>query len=145
MAYKLFEFISCMFSRPRYANCTDADKKEHFFMTMRTISTLYPLEINNYNVKGINEVAVLDYWHFILTSKFKSQPRNLFVTTKKADKTKSKVSKFKKDTVKLYLRVNQMDERDFDFLASINEDYICLQLKDIEKDLKESKDYFNNF
>lgn len=145
MAFTFFEFVSTMFSRPRYAKCTDTDKKQHFFMTMRTLSTLYPVEINNYNVKGINEIAVLDYWHFVLTSKFRTQPRELFTPTKKADKTKSKISKFKKDTIKLYLRINEMDERDFDFLASINEEFVCLQLKDIEKDLKESKEYFNNF
>lgn len=145
MAYSLFEFMSCMFDKKRYAKCTDADKKQHFFMAMRTISTLFPLEINAYNKIGINQVAVLDYWHFILSIKYKRQPKELFTPTKKADKTKSKISKIKKDVISMYLRVNRMDERDFDFMVSINEDFIINQLKDMEKDMKESKEYFSNF
>lgn len=145
MAYSMFEFISCMFDRRRYANLTEKDKNYHYFMTMRTLSTLFPVEIENYNIQGINQVAVLDYWHFRLSQKYKRQPRELFPTTKKAPTTKSKVSKIKKEIVQIYMRMNRMDVRDFDFFVSINEDHVYSQLKDIEKDMKESKEYFSNF
>ena len=145
MAYSCFEFVSTMFDRRRYAHLTDKDKNDHYFMAMRTLSTLFPVEIENYNIKGINQVAVLDYWHFRLSQKYKAQPKELFPTTKKATTAKSKVAKFKKEIVKTFLRVNRMDERDFDFLVSIDEAYVIIQLKDIEKDMKESKEYFSSF
>lgn len=142
--YSMFEFVSAMFDKKRYANCTDSDKKEHFFMTMRAISVLYPLEINSYNVIGINQVAVLDYWHFILSSHYRSQPRQIFIPTKKADKIKPKISKIKKEVIDLYIKIHKVKTKDFEFMVSINEDFVYQQLKDIEKDLKESKEYFAN-
>lgn len=145
MALSLFEFMTAMFDRQKYARCTDADKKQHFFMVQRCVSTLYPVEANNFNVIGINQTAVVDYWHFVLSSKYKRQPKEIFTPTKKSDTEKSKISAFKKEVVLIYLRVNKLDERDFDFLASINEDFVCSELKSIESDLKESPDYFLAF
>jgi len=143
MAYSLFEFVSIMFDKQRYARCTDVDKKQHFFMVMRTMSILFPVEVNNFNIIGINQVAVIDYLHFLACITYKRQPRELSIPTKKSDKEKSKISKFKKEIITTYLRYRQLDMRDFDFLVSINEDFICSELKNIELTIKESSDYFS--
>jgi len=145
MAYSLFEITSCMFSKVRYARVTDADKKQHFFMLMRTMSILFPVEVDNFNIIGINQVAVVDYFHFLACTTYKSQPRELSISTKKADKTKSKIKRFKKEVINSYLRYRKLDERDFDFLVSIDEDFVCNELKDVENTIKESSNYFANF
>lgn len=136
----LFEFIDTLFSKEKYAIVPDSIKNKHFFMTQRFMSIRYPMEANNFNVIGINQVIAMDFWHMILAKRFTKKPFWIFTKTKKSkDKEKShKIEKMNLKLVNFYLKNKKMDRRDFEFLKEIYPDKLHEELKRIEKTVKDN-------
>lgn len=137
----LFDFIDCLFDKGRYKACTNAEKKKHFFMAQRFISIKYPSEANNFNIIGVNQVAVMDTWSRILSRLHSSKPNWIYTKTIKTEKAekKDKVLEMDDEVIQFYLKRNKMDRRDFDFLSKIDNEGLHAELKRIENYLKESK------
>lgn len=139
---ELFDFIGTLFDQQKYATVPDSVKKKWFFMVQRFVSIKYPLEADHFNKNGINQVVVMDFWASFLSRSYTRQPKWLFTkaNSKKADitdKTQVAIGKIKTTTVDYYLHVKKMDRRDFEFLKSIEPEYVLGQLKMLESAIKE--------
>lgn len=93
---ELFDFIKTLFDRKAYQDVPENIKKKHAFMAMRFISINHPIEANQFNKVGINQVAVMDSWNIFLSGKYTKVPN--WVYTKVDKKTKVEKGKIEKTT-----------------------------------------------
>lgn len=142
MALELFDFVDRIFNKKKFtaADCTNSDKKKHFFMAQRFISIKYPVEANNFNRVDINQVGIMNIWNGVLDRLHGQKPSWIFIKVDKKDKAKEKIkdkiASFDSEVISFYLKNKKMDRRDFDFLVSINPDELSEELKKIENHLK---------
>lgn len=136
----LFDFINAMFDRNQYATIPDSIKRKHFFMVQRFMSIKFPVEADNLNRLGINQIAVMNFWHMILTKRFSRVPGWMYVKSKKSKNSgeKDKIDKFKPDLIKFYIKGKKMDRRDFLFCKELFPDQLYEELKNLEKIVKDN-------
>lgn len=122
---ELFDFVKVFFDREKYKNVSENIKKKHYFMIMRFISIKYPIEANNFNLNGINQISTLDFWHDTLTKKFIGVPQ--FIYTKSKKKNTKSISKEKsvlllndldKDAILFWCSKTRTSIRDLEFLIN---------------------------
>jgi len=129
----LFDFIKLYLfgSKDKWDTLLDADKKKYYFMSLRTISIAYPVFASNLTVIKINPVYAMDYMHRFLLSKHRgSPPRWIFTKTDKANNTK-----IDKDHLNVYMKLNQLNDSDINFMIRFVPDILISDLKKIKKDL----------
>lgn len=139
---ELFDFIDVLFSKKKYPQVPDSVKKKHFFMTHRFLSIKFPEQANFYNKVQINQVAVLDFWHKWLSSRYSKKPGWIYTkSTKKKkvdDKMAKKLGKIKTTTVNYFMKVKELCKDDYDFMIEIFPEEILAELKKVEKFMTEN-------
>jgi hypothetical protein len=125
----LIEFLRHFFDRRLWDRVEDKDKKKWFFQVLNYLSVKYPLEIQKYNNKDMNQIDFMNFWHIIITSKFKAGNFNwMFPSEAKKEKDICK-----KDTKDKLMKMYQLDERDFNFLQVNFKEQLIEEIKDLEK------------
>ena len=138
---ELFDFVDTLFNRKAYLEVPDSIKRKHFFMAQRFMSMRFPLQADQFNRIGINQVVAMDYWSIILSTKYSRKPSFLYnynKTIKKKDKVKATaIDRIKEDVITYYLKITQRDRRDFEFDKEIFPDEVLEELKNLTKAVKD--------
>lgn len=136
---KLFNFTKIFFgNNPKYHDVTNYQKKKHRFMMNRFMAIRYPDTAERFNVNKINPVAVINLWR-IVGRKYNRTPQWFWTKTKKPKEKKSKTFVPSEDTVKFYLRKQQISQRDLNDAMKFHEDEILEELERIEKTIEENE------
>jgi hypothetical protein len=139
---ELFEALDCIFSKTNWSKVSVSDKNKHYFMIMRFISIKFPMEAEKFNVNGVNKVATLNHWNFILSMKFINTPQWIRTVTIKSKDIED--FKFPQKTINQYLKINKISQKDFDFLKKTFYEELKTELKELEKQIKEfGEDYLS--
>jgi hypothetical protein len=116
---QLFELVRVMFTNPKkYKDLKNSDKSKNHFMIQRFMSINFPSQAQQLNRNGINGIGVIDTWQFI-TSRFKRVPGWIYTKTKKTKKQQALEFKYSPELVDLYLRKNEISQKDFDILTKL--------------------------
>ena len=108
----LTEFLKILFERPsEWKTVTTYDKQRFFFMTQRILSAAYPVQAQAFNLTGVSQPAVLDFWQSQLSKIYKKRPEWLWGWTAKKDKEK-KIKIPSDEAISKYLDLTEMSRRD---------------------------------
>jgi hypothetical protein len=135
---QLFDYIKLVFSKDEktWKALKNTDKTRNFFMLNRFISIQFPVQASFLSHYKIDPVAVSDYWHRTLSSKFTSTPKWIYAKTKKkADKEKD-LNLPSNEMIKWYCEKNEMSRRDFDENVKFFGDSFLTELRSLEKIMK---------
>lgn len=135
---QLFDYIKLVFStnEKEWEKLKNTDKSRNFFMLNRFMSIQFPMQANLLSHYRIDPVAVSDYWHRSLSSKFNSTPSWIYAKTKKKADIAKKLDLPTIEMIRWYCEKNEMSRKDFD--ESVNmfgEDFLG-DIKKLEKILK---------
>lgn len=132
----LFNFIKIFFgNNPKYNEVTSYQKRKHRFMLQRFMSIRYPDVAQKFNINKINGSVVVDLWHHV-GKKYNRTPNWIWTKTKQS--TKKKVDKFipKDETIKFYLRRQDISRRDFNDAMKFHKEELLHELEIIEKTIE---------
>lgn len=130
----LFEVYNAMFSRTGWKKVTQSEKSNNFFMICRFLSTEYPNEINATQIAFLgkhNYARLLDCWHEILLKKHTSPIR--VYKSSVVQKDKDHLKDINNDTISLYLTINKISKKSFDYLLSIRPAELRAELLGLSK------------
>ena len=114
----LFDFISYVFTDSRFKYVPDNIKNKYFFMTMRRLSIMYPIQVEALSLlHAPNKAVILDYWNRMLSRQMTKMPRWTYTKAEKAEK-KAK-SKIEPQMVREYINFHRLSEKDFDFALKL--------------------------
>tara|TARA_R110000772_G_scaffold20115_1_gene55887 strand:+ start:212 stop:622 length:411 start_codon:yes stop_codon:yes gene_type:complete len=108
---KLFDYIKVLFGKdPQWDKLKGYDKSKNSFMTNRFMSIKFPVQANMFNALKIDPVGQAEAWRMV-ASKFNRVPG--FIYTKTKASKKSKIWDPNPKALELYLKINEIGERDF--------------------------------
>ena len=108
---KLFDYIKVLFGRDlQWNKLKGYDKSKNSFMTNRFMSIKFPIQANMFNALKIDPVGQAEAWRMV-ASKFNRVPG--FIYTKTKASKKSKIWDPNPKALELYLKINEIGERDF--------------------------------
>ena len=108
---KLFDYIKVLFGKDSQWNKLKGyDKSKNSFMTNRFMSIKFPVQANMFNALKIDPVGQAEAWRMV-ASKFNRVPG--FIYTKTKASKKSKIWDPNPKALELYLKINEIGERDF--------------------------------
>ena len=108
---KLFDYIKVLFGRDQQWNKLKGyDKSKNSFMTNRFMSIKFPIQANMFNALKIDPVGQAEAWRMV-ASKFNRVPG--FIYTKTKAKKKEKKWDPNPAALEMYLKINEIGERDF--------------------------------
>lgn len=100
---ELFDVIDCMFqNHSAWSEVTNYDKKKHYFMINRILSIKFPVQANTLQHLRINQVAVVDFWFYFISSQFNRKPSWLYTKTSKKKDTKKTKKVITEDMIKTF-------------------------------------------
>lgn len=104
-------------------------------MLQRFMSIRYPDVAQKFNINKINGSVVVDLWHHV-GKKYNRTPNWIWTKTKQS--TKKKVDKFipKDETIKFYLRRQDISRRDFNDAMKFHKEELLHELEIIEKTIE---------
>jgi hypothetical protein len=108
---KLFDYIKVLFGRDiQWEKLKRYDKSKNSFMTNRFMSTKFPIQANMFNALKIDPVGQAEAWRMV-ASKFSRVPGFIYTKTKASKKIKIWEPNTK--ALEMYLKINEIGERDF--------------------------------
>ena len=108
---KLFDYIKVLFGRdPQWEKLKGYDKSKNSFMVNRFMSIKFPVQANMFNALKIDPVGQAEAWRMV-ASKFNRVPGFIYTKTKASKKSKTWDPNPK--ALELYLKINEIGERDF--------------------------------
>jgi len=108
---KLFDYIKVLFGKDSQWNKLKGyDKSKNSFMTNRFMSIKFPIQANMFNALKIDPVGQAEAWRMV-ASKFNRVPG--FIYTKTKAKKKEKKWDPNPKALEMYLKINEIGERDF--------------------------------
>lgn len=106
------EFLKILFEKPsEWSKVSTHDKQRFFFMTQRILSSAYPIQAQSFNLIGVNQADVMDFWQSQLTRIYKRRPDWLWGWTSKSKKEKAAKLPSEEATAR-YLELTEMSRRD---------------------------------
>jgi hypothetical protein len=135
---ELFDVLDSLFSRNRYKEVSNSDKRKYFFMIQRFMSIQYPVLANNMNIVNVNEELVVDMWHNEMVSRYVKKPQWMY--TKSSVKKDKDKDAYDDDVISKYLELNEISFRDYKFAMEVIPEAINDDLKLIKTNLKYEKD-----
>lgn len=133
----LFPYINALFGSDKvWSNVTNFDKTKNSFMLNRFMSIKYPIQGDLFNKLKTSGVGQANSWRLV-AKKFKVVPGFIYTKTKKLDKTK----KWTPDTelIELYLKYNEIGEREFKEALLYNESAVKEAFVSLAKMIKITK------
>lgn len=134
---KLFDFVKIIFTNPiKYKEVSNRNKRRHHFMINRFFSIKYPVNANLFNFNGINGISVIDSWQMV-ANRFKSVPGWIYTRTKAKKKVAIKKSEYipKEETIKVFIRNNEIGMREFQELEVFCKEELYISLKKLENSM----------
>jgi len=108
---KLFDYIKILFGRdPQWEKLKGYDKSKNSFMTNRFMSIKFPIQANMFNALKIDTIGQAEAWRMV-ASKFNRVPSFIYTKTKASKKVKLWEPNPK--ALEVYLKINEIGERDF--------------------------------
>lgn len=133
---EMFDYIKTLFDKEAYREVTDSDKKKHSFMMLRYVSIKYPLEANSFNLNGVDQLSMSDYWHWFFSNNYKSAPNWLYTKTKKNEE---KIKALDKALLKRYCREFKLETREVEALEMLFAEEFAEVLKKFKAVIEEDK------
>ena len=115
----LFDFIQYVFiESEKFRHIPDNIKNKYFFMTMRRLAIMYPIQTEALSLlHAPNKAVILDYWNKMLSRNTTRMPRWTYTKAEKAEKkTKTKIEP---DMAMEYIKFHRLSEKDFDFALKL--------------------------
>jgi|TARA_A100000172_G_C3020936_1_gene103089 hypothetical protein len=108
---KLFDYIKVLFGKDaQWDKLKGYDKSKNSFMTNRFMSIKFPIQANMFNALKIDAVGQAEAWRMV-ASKFNRVPG--FIYTKVRAKKKEKAWDPNPKALEMYLKLNEIGDRDF--------------------------------
>lgn len=133
---ELFDIIGVMFEdHSAWVKVTNYDKKKNFFMINRILSIKYPLQANMLQHLKVNQVAVIDFWFYFISSQYNRKPSWLYTkASKKKDSTKkSKKNTITEDMIKTFAHKLGYEVKTVRMAIEFFGEEILTEIKDIDK------------
>jgi hypothetical protein len=130
---KLFDYIKVLFGKDKeWEEATDYDKSKNSFMTNRFMSAKYPIQANMFNQLRTDAVGQATAWRMV-SSKFNKVPS--FIYTKLKKEKEEKEWKPNDKALQLYLKLNEIGEREFNEVLKFNYTEIKKSIEILEKQI----------
>ena len=108
---KLFDYIKVLFGKDSQWNKLKGyDKSKNSFMTNRFMSIKFPIQANMFNALKIDPVGQAEAWRMV-ASKFNRVPGFIYTKPKLKRRRKNGILILK--LLEMYLKINEIGERDF--------------------------------
>jgi hypothetical protein len=134
----LFDYIKVIFGKDvDWEKMTNYDKSRNAFMLQRFMSIKYPIQANLFNQLKTDPIGQAESWRMVC-SKFNKVPSFIYTKTKKTTSKKEWVPKPK--AVEMYLKYNEIGEREFKEALQFNKKEVQIALEYIEKQIADDVD-----
>lgn len=128
---KLFDYINTIFGPDKqWEEISELDMSRNAFMLNRLMSIKFPIQAQMLNIMKISPVGQALTWRAI-GKQFRRTPS--FVYTKTKGVSTDKTKKLNEDAVKLYMKINEIGEREFKDAYKFNQEEIDKSLAILEK------------
>jgi hypothetical protein len=114
----------------------DTDKARNFFMLNRFMSIQYPFQAAYLSHYKIDPVAVSDYWHKTMSSRYSSAPGWIYAKTVKKKDQEKKLDLPSAEMIKWHCEKHEISRKEFDQHVQYFGDAFLKEVKDLEKILK---------
>lgn len=109
----LFGFIKTMTGNPKEFNKTKLHERgKHFFMINRLMSISFPVQASYFNHIKINGGQVVSFWQQLLSSKYTTTPKWMWVSTRKEKEKKKALQPVSDSLIKEYCEKYQISQRE---------------------------------
>ena len=135
-----FALIKSFYNNDEYNKFTKNEKDKMAFMVNRRMSIRHPFESAALSKMGIAGYAIVDFWKDAITTQYKTYPSWLYTKTVTSPKNKNeeKFSKFNSDTINLYLKRHDIEQKTLDEYFKRYPEDVLKELSNIEKLLTQS-------
>jgi NACalpha-BTF3-like transcription factor len=130
---ELFDYVKVLFEQgKKYEELKPYDKTKNAFMLNRFMSIQYPSQAQHFNQLGINSIGVADSWRMV-GRQFKRVPGWIFTKVKKSEKQKEKEYRPNEEILELWMKLNEIGEREYKEALRFSRDEVVESLKKLEK------------
>lgn len=135
---QLFDYVKIVFSKneKEWKELKDTDKARNFFMLNRFMAIQFPVQANYLSHYKIDPVAVSDYWHRTLSSKFTGTPKWIYAKTVKKKDQEKKLDLPSPEMIRWYCERHEMTRSEFDQNVKFFAEKFTDEIKTLEKILK---------
>ena len=132
---KLFDYIRVLFGKPaNWDKVSNYDKSKNSFMTNRFMSIKFPVQANLFNTLKIDPVGQAEAWRLV-SSKFNRVPGFIYTKVKKSAKQKAKEWNPNPKALELYMKFNEIGEREYKEALKYNPSLIQSSIDTLEKQM----------
>ncbi len=130
---KLFDYIKVLFGKDtQWEKTSNYAKSKNSFMTNRFMSIKFPVQANLFNALKTDAVGQAEAWRMV-ASKFNRVPG--FIYTKVRSKKKEKTWDPNPKALDMYLKINEIGERDFKEALKHNPSQVQKAIDILEKQM----------
>jgi hypothetical protein len=132
---KLFDYIKVLFGKDaQWDKTSNYDKSKNSFMTNRFMSIKFPTQANMFNTLKIDTVGQAEAWRLV-SSKFNRVPGFIYTKVKKTVKQKAKEWNPNPKAKEMYMKFNEIGEREFKEALKYNPSLIQSSVDTLEKQM----------
>jgi len=132
---KLFDYIKVLFGKDvNWDKLSNYDKSKNSFMTNRFMSIKFPVQANLFNTLKIDPVGQAEAWRLV-SSKFNRVPGFIYTKVKKSPKQKAKEWNPNPKAKELYMKLNEIGEREYREALKYNPSLIQSSIDILEKQM----------
>ena len=132
---KLFDYIKHLFGKDhQWDKVTNYDKSKNSFMTNRFLGIRFPMQANLFNTLKIDPVGQAEAWRLV-SSKFNRVPGFIYTKVKKSAKQKAKVWNPNPKALELYMKFNEIGEREYKEALKYNPSLVQSSIDTLEKQM----------
>jgi hypothetical protein len=132
---KLFDYIKVLFGKDvNWDKVSNYDKSKNSFMTNRFMSIKFPIQANLFNTLKIDPVGQAEAWRLV-SSKFNRVPGFIYTKVKKSAKQKAKEWNPNPKALELYMKFNEIGEREYREALKYNPSLIQSSIDTLEKQM----------
>lgn len=130
---KLFDYIKLIFgSDEHWDKVSNYDKTKNSFLLNRFMGIKFPIQANLFNMLKTDPVGQAEAWRMV-ASKFNRVPGFIYTKVKKQETTKAWVPNH--EAVAIYMKLNQIGEREFNEAVVFNIEEVKTAINIIETQL----------
>ena len=132
---KLFDYIKVLFGKDvNWDKLSNYDKSKNSFMTNRFMSIKFPVQANLFNTLKIDPVGQAEACRLV-SSKFNRVPGFIYTKVKKSPKQKAKEWNPNPKAKELYMKLNEIGEREYREALKYNPSLIQSSIDILEKQM----------
>ena len=132
---KLFDYIKILFGKDKdWDKVSNYDKSKNSFMSNRFMSIKFPIQANLFNTLKIDPVGQAEAWRLV-SSKFNRVPGFIYTKVKKSAKQKAKEWNPNPKALELYMKFNEIGEREYREALKYNPSLIQSSIDTLEKQM----------